>query len=340
MIEQNHYFKTNKKIYRITAGAAVVLCGMVCLLCFQYYARLQKTISDESCGYMKEISSQMGTNVNKIIDNKYAVLNTLALVLKGQDLNDAEQMSEIVEEQREIWHFQELLLIDQKGVAHDERGNTVALHSDEYLQEVIVRRQAAVSTSQQINGRESVIFAIPLQGVVIEGTEMLALAISYDLSTFDQIVAMTAFDGKGYAHLVRSDGTAVVRSSSPDALQTGYNILNSLAPARIRGGRTLDEIKAEIANGKSGQVEFVLGDAREYMTYTPLENQRWSLLMFVPAGVVNTKSTMLLKITLMVCGSITGTFALLIGVLATTFLRNKHRLEQIAYVDPVTGGNT
>ncbi|MEG1774463.1 MAG: hypothetical protein RR320_06395, partial [Oscillospiraceae bacterium] len=133
MIEQNHYFKTNKKIYRITAGAAVVLCGMVCLLCFQYYARLQKTISDES--YMKEISSQMGTNVNKIIDNKYAVLNTLALVLKGQDLNDAEQMSEIVEEQREIWHFQELLLIDQKGVAHDERGNTVALHSDEYLQE-------------------------------------------------------------------------------------------------------------------------------------------------------------------------------------------------------------
>ncbi|MEG1774775.1 MAG: diguanylate cyclase, partial [Oscillospiraceae bacterium] len=159
-------------------------------------------------------------------------------------------------------------------------------------------------------------------------------------STFDQIVAMTAFDGKGYAHLVRSDGTAVVRSSSPDALQTGYNILNSLAPARIRGERTLDEIKAEIANGKSGQVEFVLGDAREYMTYTPLENQRWSLLMFVPAGVVNTKSTMLLKITLMVCGSITGTFALLIGVLATTFLRNKHRLEQIAYVDPVTGGNT
>ncbi|MEG1779485.1 MAG: GGDEF domain-containing protein, partial [Oscillospiraceae bacterium] len=103
------------------------------------------------------------------------------------------------------------------------------------------------------------------------------LAVSYDLNTFDQILSMTAFDGKGYAHIIRNDGTMIVRSSSPNSMQTGYNILNSLSSALINDGKTIEDIKADIAEGRSGQTEFILGQTHEHMTYTPLSNHKWSL---------------------------------------------------------------
>ncbi|MEG1585131.1 MAG: diguanylate cyclase, partial [Anaerovorax sp.] len=172
------------------------------------------------------------------------------------------------------------------------------------------------------------------------GTKMAALAISYNLDTFDQILDITAFEGKGYAHIIRKDGTVVIRSSSPNALEMGYNILNSLAEDAVISKDSMAKIKTDIANGIHGQVEFTIGNHHEYMTYTPLDVQNWSLLTFVPVEVVNARSSLLLNITLLLCSMITILFTLLLGVLMFTFFRHKRKLEQLAYVDPITEGNT
>ncbi|MEG1870073.1 MAG: EAL domain-containing protein, partial [Oscillospiraceae bacterium] len=340
MGKQKSSLGNNKTFYRRIILAFTLLCILIGFLCFQYYLNLQDTIKAESRGYMQEISHQMASNVNKVIDDNYAILATIATVLNNLDIQSYDELENIVCKQRELWHYQALLLIDDNGVAYNEKGDTVALSSDQYLQDVIVKKERSLSTSQIINGNESIIFAIPLSNLKIDGTNMLALAVSYDLNTFDQILSMTAFDGKGYAHIIRNDGTMIVRSSSPNSMQTGYNILNSLSSALINDGKTIEDIKADIAEGRSGQTEFILGQTHEHMTYTPLSNHKWSLLTFVPVDAVNAKSNMMLNITLLLCGLITVTFSVLIAILILTFLKNKRKLEGIAYVDPVTGGNT
>lgn len=332
--------KKEMGLLRITIVVFAALCVLVGFLCFGYYIRLQDTIKTESRGYMQEISTQMGVNVNKNIEDKYDVLGTIATVLRQLDVSSYDAFREIAKEQQELWDYQIVLLIDSNGVAYDADGSTVALSADQYLQDVVVRKEPSLSASQVIDGKESILFSIPLEEIAIEGNEMAALAVGYELSTFDQILAMTAFDGKGYAHIIRGDGTVVVRSSSKNALKTGYNILNSLVEVQFHDGREIDDVKTDIAEGRQGQTEFTFEKSREYMTYIPLGKQQWSLLTFVPASVVNAKSDMLLKITLLLCGLITVSFALLLAVLTRTYYRNKRKLEQIAYVDLVTGGNT
>ena len=76
------------------------------------------------------------------------------------------------------------------------------------------------------------------------------------------------------------------------------------------------------------------------MVYTSINTQDWSLLTFVPMSVVNEKSNLLLRITFLLCGLITLAFAGLVAVLMYSSYRNKRKLEQIAYVDEVTGGHT
>lgn len=321
--------------------SAIILIGLFMgVMCFQYYSQVQDTVKTESYGYMQEISKQMANNISKTMKDNFSVLGTISTVLQNSDAVTYEQLKSVVSEQQQYWGYQKIMLIDENGVAYDDQGRTVALNNDEYIQSAVVGKEQSMSTSQVIDGEDCVVFVIPLESMVIGNSNMVALAASYDLNTFDKILSMTAFDGKGYAHIIRKDGSVVIRSSSKSALETGYNILNSFENAKMNDGKNFDNVKSDIAEGKSGQTEFTLGDAREYMIYLPLEEQEWSLLTFVPVEVVNAKSELLLKLTIIIGSAISIAFCILITFLMITFYRNRRKLENIAYIDPVTGGNT
>lgn len=325
---------------QIVAAIFALICLTLGILCQQYYRHLQTTIKEESSGYLQEISKHISKNASKTLNDNFSVLGTISTVLQTAKVTTYEQLQPIVQAQQSYWNYQSILLIDESGVAYDAYGNKVSLGGDQYLQDVVLSGKRSMSASQVVNGNECIVFAIPMQELTINSTNIRALAATYDLSTFDQILSVSAFNGEGYAHIIRRDGTIAVRSSSENATVAGYNVLTSLANAQFDDGSSLDRVREDIAAGYSGQVAFTLDNVREYLVYTPLDTQEWSLLAFVPVSVVNAKSEMLMKVTLLLCGFITVAFALLTAFLMLSFYRHKSKLEQIAFVDPVTGGQT
>lgn len=331
----------NGRLLGAMAVGFVLVSLLVAAACFQYYQRLQDTIKTETTDYMVEISKQVSINAAKTIDDNFSVLETIATVIQSSGATSYDQLQKIVDQQRSLWNYQKIMLVDTSGVAYDDKGVAVALQSDEYLQKTAVNKEPSLSSSQVIDGKECIVFAIPLEGVSFNGKVISVLAASYDLATFDQVLSMTAFEGKGYADIVRSDGSIVVRSSSPEAFETGYNVLTSLSTmATLEGERTWDDLRRDLTEEKSGQVEFEKDGSKEYMTYTPLGTQGWTLLTFVPKDAVSSKSALLFTTTLILCGFITLSFCVLLFVLYLTFYHSRKKLEQIAYVDAVTKGNT
>ncbi|MEG0766268.1 MAG: cache domain-containing protein, partial [Clostridia bacterium] len=199
--------RKSKRTYQWMIVAFVLVCFAMGFACFQYYRSLQRTVKEENNGYMAEISNQMEINVSKTIEDNFLGLNAMALVLKNREMDVYDQFRAMVLDFQSHWNYQKILLIDESGIAYDEQGNTVALRSDPYLREVIVSKKASMSASQVIDGEECIVFAVPLAGIQMDGKRILALAGAYDLRTFDKILSMTAFDGKGYAHIIREDGT-------------------------------------------------------------------------------------------------------------------------------------
>ncbi|MEF9917496.1 MAG: EAL domain-containing protein [Lachnospiraceae bacterium] len=330
----------DKKIQFMIVLLFSIVCISVGILCFQYYKALQHTVKAETSSYMQEISKQMGTNVSATINNNFFTLETLSVMLQHTPMTSYEEFTSVVQNQQLNWDFQNILLIDSNGTAYDSKGKITTLENAAYLQETIVNKRPSMSSSQSINSIDSIIFTIPIDNFMIDNTPMVALAATYDVSTFDKILSMTAFNGKGYAHITHPDGTSIIRSSSKNALETGYNILNSIAGSDADMQTQVQKVKSDLANGEDGQIEFTLGSAHEYLTYTPLNADEWCLLTFVPVSVVNEKSQLFLHITLLLCSVVTVAFSLLTISLAWTFFRNKRRLEHIAYVDTITGGNT
>lgn len=330
----------NKKIYRTAALGFVLICFFIGFVSFKYYDSLQSTVTAESSDYMQEISKQISTNVSNTIDDNFAILETIATVLDDTQVNNYDQLHIIVAKYQKYWNYQKIMMVDENGIVYDDMGNTVALSNDKYLQEAIVLQTASMSASQVIDGQECIVFAIPLANIEMNGVEMKAMAGVYNLDTFDQILSMTAFDGHGYAQIIRKDGTVVIRSSSTKSILGGYNLLHALAATEIIDGIDASAVSKAIEEGQSGQIEYSLNNFNEYMTYVPLSNEDWYLLTFVPTNVVNEKSNTLLRITMIICSLITMAFATLFAVLLLTFFRHKRKLEKIAYLDEITGGNT
>ncbi|MEG1268771.1 MAG: EAL domain-containing protein [Oscillospiraceae bacterium] len=318
----------------------IIGCFLLGGACFQYYIQLQKTIKEESGGYLQEISKLLGDNAGRIINDNFSMLGTTAMVLKDSGANSFEQLKFVYIDQQEYWKYDNLYLVDKKGIAYDSSGHSIIFGGEIFLRDVIVGKKPSMSSTVVIDGNDSVIFAVPIEGLTMDGIEMCAVAASYDLSTFEQILSMTAFGGEAYAHIIQRDGSVVIRSSSKNAEKSGYNILNSIAQAATSNDSDFETLKADIASGRSGMGIYTLDGVRKYMAYAPIASREWTLLTFVPVSVVSAKSEHLLHITLLLCGVITLAFGSLLVFLAALFYKHKHLLERIAFVDPITGGNT
>lgn len=333
-------YKIKRYAYTAVSFLFVLVCLTVGIVSFQYYNRLQKTIREESSGYLQELSKRIGNNIDRIIKDNYSVLETLESILETQNLDSFDSISPVVEIQKSYWNYKDILMIDENGVAYDSSGHQVVLNANVYLKNAVLNNTQSMSTSQMVGNEEMVVFAVPLDNLIIDGKKMVAMASSYAPDVFARELEMSAFDGNATSTIISKEGAVIIGSSSDKAFKTGYNVLNTLSKANFKDRKDVQAIQIDMQGDLVGQVEFTYNNTDTYMVYTPINPEAWYLLTFVPVEVANAKTTMLLRITVMLCGFITILFAGLTAFLLYNFYRNQSKLEHLAYVDEVTGGNS
>lgn len=326
--------------YRGIITIFIVICLMVSAFSYLYYKNLHTTIRNESKGYLQEVSARIGSNLNRIIDDSFSALYTMGDSLEASGESSLLALRPLLKEQQNHWEYENILLVDRSGRAFDvnDSGSTFLTFGDDMRTDIL--NKVETMSTQMINNKEYVLFAVPLKGVEVDGNEVVSLAAVYDMDLFNQVLSMTSFDDQAYSQIITKSGTTVTSVSSEYAIKSGYNVFSTLKAAKLDDGIPLDQVQEEIKNDKVNQISFTLDDARWYMVYTPIQPDEWCLLTFVPSQTVNAKSDMLLQSTLLICGLIVITFCVLIAVLFYVFSANRRKLERIAYVDGVTGGNT
>lgn len=332
-------FFQKTSIYQWICAIFFVLCISIAFFSFLYYSQLQDAIREESRDYLQEISNRIASNLDRTIEDNYSALYAVTGILQQFDADSFAEVAPIVQEHQTHWNYKSTFFIDENGVGYNSAGKEVALNNDTYF-DAILKKQAGISTSQMIDNEECILLVVPLDNMMIEGKRMIGFAASYLPSYFEQPLAMSSFEGQAYSCVIGPTGSIVIRSKAEHTIKFGYNVLSTIASSELDDNDNIDTVKENMRNDKSGQIGFTMDGVRYYMVHTPVNPEGWSLLTFVPSVVVNLKSDMLLRTTLLLCGLITFAFAGLIVMLVVTFYRNKHNLEQIAYVDEVTSGHT
>lgn len=326
--------------FAITIVTFAIACVLIGIICFQYYSQLQSTIRSESSGYLQEIARRIGDNIDRTIADNYANLSTVATILEFSGVQNFSDIEQITLSQKQHWNFDDIIFINEAGKAYNSSGNPIVLNSDNHFTSAVLEKRSIISNTQMVDGEERILLSLPLDGLFINGEHMVAVAASYNPSSFDETLSMKSFDGNSSSCIINGSGTVIVRPSGSGALDTGYNVLSTIAHATIEEGGSIDAMKKDMEQDRGGQIAFSLDDTRYYAVYTPVDPENWYLLTFVPTNVVNARSDMLLDITILLCGLITLVSASLIAFVLFIASRNKKRLEHLAYNDDITQGNT
>lgn len=328
-----------KSFWKSISGAFLV-CLVLVIISFQYYKHLQETIKEESSGYLQEISKRIAININRIIEDQYNFLDIMATFIQDQKLDSISDLHTYIHSQKKYWHFQNAILIDSNGLGYLTNGQTISLHGDIYLRDTILNKEQSLSTLHTIDNQKTVILAVPIEGVMLDSKKIAALAVSFETKVFEQVLSMTSFDEKANSHIITKKGKTLINSTSPNALNMGDNLFNIIEGSQIDEDSHLSKMKKDIKDGHSGQIGITFKGTPMYMAYNPIQPREWYLVTFVPENVVNNKSDLLLKITMLIFSAIILFFLTLLLMLLLSHRRHRLELEKLAYVDPITGGNT
>lgn len=317
-----------------------IICALITFFSFQYYKSLSTTISEDSERYLQEISRRTGDNINRIVSDKFDLMRSVATSLETSNITNISAAREMLQKHKNNLNCESIYLIDVNGVAHSLSKSQTFLSLDKSVRESLLSGKEALATAQIIQNTEYILFSTPIKHLTIDGNSIAALAISFLPSSFDQVLSLTEFNDHSYSKIITPAGAVVVHSSSPYALKSGYNIFATMKDSGLVDAAVLDTVTKQIATNASGQINFMLNGEETYMVYTPVAQNNWYLLSFFPVSIVNEKSNLLLRSTLIICAIIAITFAGLAAALAYIFNNHKRKLEQIAFVDDVTNGNT
>lgn len=329
-----------KNAYRGVVGIFVLICVVIGFLCYTYYSSLSTTIKDESKAYLKELSNRIVADVERIINDNVAVLNTMAASIEEIGKTSSLEINTLLNKQKSHFNYEEIYLIDKNGKAYGGSDGLVFLNLDESVRSNILMGIPSMSTAQIINNKEYILFSVPVSGYALDGNEIVALLGCYNAESFNNVLSMTSFDELAYSQIVTKTGTIVTRPNSEHEIKGGYNVLSTLKSSKMGNGFSVEQLQKDMNSDVENQLIFTMDDISRYLIYTPLEQNNWYLFTFVPVSAVNQKSDVLMRMTLIICGLITLAFSAMVATLVYIFNKHRGRLEKLAYVDPVTDGNT
>lgn len=328
-----------KSYIRIIGIFSLVFCGVL-LFYYLYYHHCKETIFEESSAYLVDLSKGISDFINEKIDSYYDFLHMMSNFLAVQKVDNMQEVKNLIFKQDEELRYQDLLFIDDASVGHRLNGKAISLSDDKYIQKTITSKKQSLSTLQTIDYKKTVLLSIPVYNLYLDEKNIVALALSIEAEEFERVLSLPLFNERASSFLVNEEGKLMIGSSTHNEVSIGYDTFQKFYQSQ-KDAVTIFTNDVEQSNTKEiGQVNFSVDGQHISMTYKQTDYEDLYLLTFLSGTMAYKKSNMLLKTTLMIFGGILVISLALAFFLALFHRKYRIKLESIAYVDPVTGGNT
>lgn len=332
--------KRTKRRFRVLLASilAVILCALlVGGLGYFYMARLQTTLKESSEGYLDEITYKMCVSTQRSINGHLGVLESIARLLENSSLSAGRAGSLLRQEQAQ-WGYLHIAMVDEAGNWHMEDGGSEYLEASLLTGGAVVLGEPSILSPVTVGGRACTAYGVPLQNVTVEGRRMVALVSIYSQEAMADMLSLEAFSGAGYAYIIHRDGSLVLNAANDNRTLVGEDLLARLESARMEKDGEYERIRSDLAQGRSGHSSYELDGVQKYLHYVPMGISDWYLITIIPSSAVSESAEVFFEWTALFCVFLTLLFVCLFLVFVTSQFRNRRRLEQMAYLDPVTGG--
>lgn len=324
---------------------SLVLLTVILVVSVLFYIdNLNENFEREVFRTLEEVSSQEAMAIETEIQRKQDMLSDLSHVMEI-DI-DAEpdailksvhtQLQPIVEENG----LRGMGVALEDGRAYSTRGEIMDIKDQEFY-------QRAWNGESVLSGRITVdrvakdyvnVYATPIHDEKT-GEVIGVLYATYNTRNFRSTMETPSFHGEGYSYMVDAKGDTVVDSSHATSFQNMENIFTSIEEADGKNATTANELRQLMEQREAGRIVF-RNKVDKYLYCYPLAVNDWYLMTVVPVSVVDTQMNVVVRNTIILVVVLAGIFIAMILLLVNQYRKKQSELKTLAYVDPVTGGDT
>lgn len=324
---------------------SLVLLTVILVVSVLFYIdNLNENFEREVFRTLEEVSSQEAMAIETEIQRKQDMLSDLSHVMEIDIEAEPDailksvhtQLQPIVEENG----LRGMGVALEDGRAYSTRGEIMDIKDQEFY-------QRAWNGESVLSGRITLnrvakdyvnVYATPIHDEKT-GEVIGVLYATYNTRNFRSTMETPSFHGEGYSYMVDAKGDTVVDSSHATSFQNMENIFTSIEEADGKNATMANELRQLMEQREAGRIVF-RNKVDKYLYCYPLSVNNWYLLTVVPVSVVDTQMNVVVRNTIILVVVLAGIFIAMILLLVNQYRKKQAELKTLAYVDPVTGGDT
>lgn len=335
-MEQKYLYEENSRSMYI-CSVILALCIIVLLGAFAtaYINVINKSITEYIYGTLEEVGNQSAFIVENKIKGDIETLESIAIGIESHDQFDEERALKVIREKDKKNKFKRMGIINLQGRALTTDGKNLDFSQREYFKKA-VKGESNLSDIliDRVDGKNINVYAVPINYF----NEVVAVIFATnETDVYKNVLNVSLFSGKGCSYVVENTGNIVVNAEDNKNFKNIQNVFQDLKPYFNAEHRAnLEDMKANMAGGKRGVIEYSILNKERYMCYTPVVGKNWYILSVIPQSVLTDRAKHVLDLTLYLCIVIFSIFAVLFTYIVINDQKSKKRLAQIAYLDEVT----
>lgn len=321
----------------------ILLTGILVVSVLFYIDNLNENFEREVFRTLEEVSLQEAMAIETEIQRKQDMLSDMSHIMEI-DMNAEPgdilecihtQLQPIVEENG----LSSMGIAFGDGKAYSTSGEIMDVKDQEFYrracsgESVLSGRITLNQTTDYVN-----VYATPMYNEE-NGEVMGVLYATYNMRNFRSTMEIPSFQGEGYFYMVDAKGDTVVDSSHATSFQNMKNIFTSIEEADVKNAVAVNELQQLMEQCEAGRIVF-RNHVDNYLYCYPLAVNDWYLMTVVPVNIVDTQMNVVVRNTIILIMVLAGIFIAMILLLVNQYRKKQSELKTLAYVDPVTGGDT
>ncbi len=327
-----------KKQKNLFIGLFVLVLLVISGLSWMLVEKGNSIVDSEVQNYLSETSLQTAYKVNQRVDHN---LSTLTILSNNLKQIHQDQYKKTVFNTVDNSAFEWIGFVDENGILKVDGFEEKNIGNLEVIQNAM-KGTAGVSSElvKVYSDVKGALYVIPFEKA---DSHFKAVAGWIPPSTMKLLLNTDTFSGNGFAHIISKDGNFILRSTNQNAKIGGDNFFTTFESLAIMDkGYSLEKMKEDIKEGKSGYIEFdVDGSTSRSLTYKPLDKGNWYLLSVVPSDNYSQSISGYIHFALIALAvSVIALFLVVVFVVLRITLKKNQEISDIAYKDPITNGYT
>ena len=280
--------KKDKTALIAIVGAILVIAIMVLGTTWMGQVAQQETeeaVRSVSMLYLDELAGRRERVIEENLQDNINVVQIAVGLMNDEDLSDVEHLQAYQRKMRSLFHLERFAFVDSNGLVYTADGIQRDIGDYDFDYQTISEPEISIKNLRDLD--KKVVIAIPVDGLTLEGKELVACFMEIDMDIMLKGVSMASQDsGATFCNIYTSDGVAL-SNTVLGGLAMEDNLLEALTHAEYEPGFSYEQVVSDFAEGRKGIVTFTYDGILETLSYAPVEDTNWLLTYLVRESVIS-----------------------------------------------------